>query len=731
MDSKKEKTLNKLVWAIIGGPVLILLLTVCCVLLFADLPSFEQLENPKTNVATEVYSSDMKLLGKWYIENRSPIKFKDLSQNIVNALRATEDVRFESHSGIDLRGLFRVVVRTMVLRQSSSGGGSTITQQLAKNLFPRKRFSSTPDKIITKIKEWITAIKLERNYTKEEIMAMYLNTVDFGSNTFGIQSAAHTFFDKDPKDLNIQESALLIGLLQAPSRYSPVRKPENALVRRNVVLGQMKKYDFIDEETYNKAVKKGIVLHYMAQDHISGIAPYFREYLRTELTKWCEEHKKSDGTPYNLYTDGLKVYTTIDSRMQIHAEEAMREHLEVLQRNFFKHWKGRGNPWGPFTEVVTEGMKRSERYLSMKRENASEAAIVKAFNTPINMKVFSWRGVIDTNMSPLDSVKYYKYFLQCGFMAMNPHNGQIKAWVGGIDYRFFKYDHVKEGKRQVGSTFKPFLYTLAMQEGFSPCFRVKNDPVTFEIPGQPPYTPENAEPEFDGQVVTLKFALAQSLNRISAYLMKQFSPQAVIQVARRMGIESPLDPVPALCLGVPDLSVFEMTGAYCTFANQGVWTEPNYLLRIEDRNGNVLEERVPRKTEAISEETAYLMLNLLQGVVNYGTSARLRGMYKLSIPMAGKTGTTQNHSDGWFMGVTPDLVAGCWVGNEDRAVHFRSMEYGQGARMAMPIYALFMQKTIADPLIHYDTKKQFPYPSKALSVETDCSQYATPSATEN
>jgi penicillin-binding protein 1A len=722
MSQGQQKKFIRYFWIFFLIPLLLFTFLILGVVLFGDLPSFEELENPKSNLASEIYSSDQVVLGKYYYQNRSNVHYEDLSPNVINALKATEDIRFEEHSGVDIRGLFRVMIRTIILQQSNAGGGSTITQQLAKNLFPRENFRTLHGKIITKIKEWITSIKLEKNYTKNEILAMYLNTVEFGSNSFGIKAAARTFFDKSPKDLTVNEAALLIGLLKAPSYYSPLRNPKNALTRRNVVLSQLEKYSFISSADMDSLREIPIQLHYQSEDHTSGLAPHFREYLRLELLKWCQEHTKADGSPYNLYSDGLRIYTTINSKMQRYAEEAVNQHLKELQGKFFKHWEGRGAPWGSHTEVLTSAMRRSNRYIALKKAGVTEKAIQKVFGTKIPMRVFTWNGDKDTLMSPMDSIRYYKYYLQTGFMSMEPQTGYIRAWVGGINYRYFKYDHVKEGKRQVGSTFKPFLYTLAMQEGYSPCTRIPNVPVTITNEMGEPWTPDNSETDDDGKMMTLKEALAKSVNRISAYLVKQFGPQSVVDIARKMGVTSELPPYPSICLGTADISVYEMVGAYSTFANKGVWTEPIYITRIEDKNGNVLEERLPRKVEALSEETNYLTLSLLQGVVQYGTGGSLRGRYKLYQPMAGKTGTTQNHSDGWYMGITPELVSGCWVGCEDRSVHFRSLELGQGARMALPIWAYYMQKVYADTTLDV-SQGDFERPSGGISVETDCSKY--------
>ncbi len=707
-------------WLLIILPVIFLFLFVTGTAfgLFGELPTFAELENPSTYQATEIYSSDLKILGKYYRENRSLVHYEDLSPNLVNALMATEDIRFEKHSGVDIRGLVRAVIHL-----GKAGGGSTLTQQLAKNLF-HEIPDSKIQRIIQKIQEWIISARLERSYTKHEILAMYLNTVEFGSNAFGIRSASTTFFHKEPKDLSIEEASLLVGMLQAPTRYNPVRNYDASLQRRNVVLSQLKKYKFITDLQFDMLKRKPIVLKFEAEGHASGLAPYFRETLRLELNKWCRDHKKADGTSYNLYTDGLRIYTTIDSRMQRYAEEAVKEHLSGLQKDFNAHWKGQ-TAWKEHPEIITDGMKKSERYLTLKEAGASESEIKKAFDKKVKMTVFTWKGERDTLLSPLDSIKYYKMFLQTGFMSMEPQTGYIRAWVGGNDYKYFQYDHVKEGKRQVGSTFKAFLYTLAMQEGFSPCYKVPNVQVTITDPTTGvSWTPVNSDGKYGG-MITLKYALAESVNCASAYLMKQFGPEAMIQIARKMGITSPIEPYPSIALGTPDVSVFEMVGAYSTFANKGVWVEPQYLLRIEDKNGVVLQDFVPKKVEAISEETAYLMLNLMKGVVDYGTSSRLRWKFGFTNPIAGKTGTTQNQSDGWFMGITPELVSGVWTGCEDRSIHFRTTNLGQGANMALPIWAYYMKKVLADADLSYSIE-DFEKPEKPLSVELDCSKYETP-----
>jgi penicillin-binding protein 1A len=719
-----ERKYIRALWIVVLGPVafLFLLVSFTAFGLFGSLPTFEELENPNSSLASEVYSADLKTLGKYYVQNRVNIHYKDLSPNLINALKATEDVRFEEHSGVDIKGLFRVFVKTIILQQDA-GGGSTLTQQLAKNLFPREDMNKIR-LVLRKLKEWIIAVKLERNYTKQEILAMYLNTVEFGNNAFGIKSAATTYFNKQPSELNVEESALLIGMLQAPSRYNPVRNPENATTRRNTVISQLAKYDFITDEQRDSISAIPIQLDFRQESHTEGLAQYFREELRLELIKWCKEHTKADGTPYNLYRDGLRIYTTVDTRMQRYAEEAVVEQFRDLQKTFFEHWKGR-EAWEDQPQIIDEGVKKSERYRRLKSSGASESEIRKVFDKKTKMRVFTWKGERDTLMTPRDSVKYYKMFYQTGFMAVEPQSGYVRAWVGGIDYGHFKYDHVRAGRRQVGSTFKPFLYTLAMQEGYSPCYEVPNVPVSITTDDGQVWTPSNSDGEYGG-MMSLKEALANSINCISAYLMKQFGPDAVIQIARKMGITATLDPYPSIALGTADISVYEMVGAYATFANKGVYTQPQYILRIEDKNGIVLQEFVPRKVEAISEETAYLMLNLLQGVTQYGTGLRLRGSkYGFTNPIAGKTGTTQNNSDGWFVGITPELVAGAWAGCEDRAIHFRSTQLGQGANTALPVWGLFMKKVYADPALQY-SKGEFEKPEKPLGVELDCSKYRNP-----
>ncbi|MDR2980142.1 MAG: transglycosylase domain-containing protein [Bacteroidales bacterium] len=673
------------------------------------MPSFADLENPNTNLATEVYSYDGELLGKYYIENRSMVAYHDLPKNLTDALIATEDVRFYDHAGVDVRALFRVAFG--VLTNNHKGGGSTITQQLAKNLFPRSSDMSKAEMIMTKLKEWVVAAKLEREYSKNEIMTMYLNTVDFGNNSSGIKSASNTYFSKEPKDLCAEESALLVGMLKAPTKYSPRRNPTASLERRNTVIEQMEKYKYLSPDMADSVQAIPIDMsHFRVQSHTQGIATYFREYIRQYLVEWCKNNPKADGSQYDIYKDGLKIYTTIDAQMQRHAEAAVHEHVcRYLQPMFFDHWKGRDN--APFFRISKEetdrilnsAMKRTELYLAMKAEGATEEEIKKAFNTKMEMKVFTWdRGEIDTVMTPMDHIRYMKSFLHCGMMAMEPHTGYVKAYVGGTNYNHFQFDHVKLSKRQVGSTFKPYVYTVAMQNGeYNPCKLVPNVPVTFHLPEGGTWTPKNSGDYKNGQMLPLKEALAHSLNYVSAYLMKQFGAESVIHLVRNMGMTSDIPSVPSICLGACELTLYEQVGAINCFPNQGVYVEPSFITTICDKEGNVIHTFIPKTNEAIDQITAFKTVRLMQGVVDYGTGGRLRSQYKLGFPLAGKTGTTDNQSDGWFVGYSPSLTCGVWVGCEDRAAHFRSISLGQGARTAMPVFALFMQKVYNDPKLPY------------------------------
>lgn len=728
LPEKKMRNYLRVFWGLVFLPILSVLLLVWMVSLewFGELPEIEDLQNPRINLATEIISADGKILGKFYAENRVNVQYKDLSPHIIHALIATEDVRFENHSGIDFKGIARAVIF-----MGKRGGASTISQQLSKLLFPRERNLSTPKMIIRKIKEWVIAARLERQYTKEEILTMYLNKFDFINLAVGIKSASRIYFNTTPDSLRIEQAALLVGMCQNPTKHNPLNKAQAAMARRNIVLDQMAKYKFIDKKTSDSLKTLPLGINFQQEDHTLGLAPYMREYLRDNfLKKWCEENPKPDGTQYDIYRDGLRIYTTIDSRMQKYAEDAMAEHMKELQAKFAKECQKKKN--APFdyrltkeeiNAIMSASMKRSERYRVLKERGLSKEEMEKNFNTPVPMRVFSWKGEFDTVMSPMDSIRYYKTFLRSGFMSMDPHTGHIKAWVGGFNYKHFKYDQVRVAKRQVGSTFKPFVYALAIIEGWSPCHKIPNVPVTFEIPGQSPWTPKNSsEEKYEGKMLTLKFALALSINSITAYIMKQFGPEPVVQLSQRLGITSKLEAVPSLCLGTADISLYEMVGAMSAFANKGTWIEPVFVTRIEDKNGRVLADFRPRTEEIMDEEKAYIMIELLKGAVQYGTGARLRYRYKLTQPMAGKTGTTQNHSDGWFIGITPNLVSGCWVGGEDRSIHFSSLNEGQGAAMALPIFAYYMQKVYSDKKINL-YQGDFEKPGRKISVEMDCEKY--------
>ena len=697
---------------------------------FGEMPTFEELENPETNLATEIISADGKILGTYYIENRSNVSYSDISPDLINALIAIEDVRFYDHSGIDKRALFRVA-KGLMTGNSDQGGGSTITQQLAKNLFPREENLSKTRLIIRKLQEWVTATKLEYNYSKDEIVAMYLNTVFYGHNAFGIKKATETFFGKEPDAITIEEAAMLAGVVNAPTKFSPKRNPNNALTRRNLVLKRMETNGFITEQQYDSISQIPIDMsHFGVLDHRTGQATYFREFLRGVMHTWAKTHLKADGTPYNIYKDGLRIYTTIDSRMQKYAEEAVREHLSKdLQPAFYKHWKG--DPKAPFVlktkedveKIMTLSMKRSERYRMLKKAGCSMDSIIANFNEPVSMTLFSWEGPIDTVLSPMDSIRYSKFFLQSSLMSVETGTGHVKAYVGGNDYSFFQYDHVTQAKRQVGSTFKPFLYSLAMQEGeYTPCTKIPNISYSIQLPDGKFWEPKDSAKNKFGEEVTLRWALAHSNNRISAYLMKRFGPEAVIQMARRMGVVSDIPAVPSICLGVCDISLYEMVGAMSTFANKGVYVKPIFVTKIEDKNGNIIETFKAEQREAMDDVTAYKMIELMKGVVYEGTGVRLRTKYKLRNPIAGKTGTTQNQSDGWFMGITPDLTTGVWTGAEDRSVHFKTISLGQGSNMALPIWALYMQKVYADPSLNI-SQGDFTKPLSNVDFDFDCDKY--------
>lgn len=706
--------------------------------LFGPLPGFEEIENPRSNLATQIISQDGVVLGKFYKENRTHTEFEDLSPYLVHALVATEDERFYSHSGIDIKALLRAV---FLLGQA--GGGSTITQQLAKMLFhepPNNIF----DRIIQKAKEWIIALKIERQYSKQEILAMYLNQFDFLYQAVGIESAAQIYFSKTPAELEIHEAALLVGMAKNPSFFNPMRFPERALQRRNVVLKQMLRNNFITPEEFETLREMPLDIQFRKQSHVEGPASYLREYIRLFLTEWVKNNRKPDGSMYNIYTDGLKVFTTIDARMQRYAEEAVAEHLSNYQRVFFAREGNRKDfPFVKLTaqeidDLLMRAVRRSDRFRELKAKGISQDSIMKNFRSPIPMQIFSWNGEIDTLLSPLDSIRYYKSFYQSGFLAVEPQTGFIKAWVGGINFKHFKFDNVFQAKRQVGSTFKPFLYATAIKEKkYSPCFEVPDAKVCIEAGMYgllKDWCPSNSDDKYSG-MITLKRALAESKNTVSTFLMKQIGPASVVQLCSDLGIKSEVPVAPSIALGTMDLSVYELVGAYTTFANRGTYTEPIAILRIEDKNGLVLAEFEPDTREVMSEEVAYVMLDILKAVTQFGTGARLRsreGRYLDNVvtgfpwafdnPIAGKTGTTQNNSDGWFVGMVPNLVAGAWVGCEDRSAHFRSTYFGQGATAAMPIWALFMKKCFADPELKV-SRSDFDPPQEPISIITDCAEY--------
>ena len=733
-DKKTSKTGQshaiRNLWIIFGSLLVLLILFFICVAtgVFGTMPTFEELENPRTNLATEIISADGKILGTYYVENRSNVRYAELPHYMPEALISIEDERFTQHSGIDEKALFRVAFG--VLTGNKKGGGSTITQQLAKNLFPRGENLSKPKLVLRKFQEWITATKLEHNYSKEEIVAMYLNTVAFGHNAFGIRAAASTFFDKKPIDMTIEECALMAGVVNAPTRYSPIRNPENSLGRRNLVLRKMAENGYITQAEYDSISQIPLdMTHFNIRDHNTGQATYFREFLRGELNEWAKNTTRADGQPYNIYRDGLRIYTTIDSRMQNYAEQAVKEFMgKELQPMFYSHWKGHKN--APFSNLTADqidhlletSMKRSDRYRVLKNEGMPLDSIKAVFDRPVRMTVFSWDGPIDTVMSPMDSIRYYKWFLQASLISIETHTGHVKAYVGGLDYRFFKYDHVTQARRQVGSTFKPFLYSYAMGDSeFTPCTKIPNIPYNIELPDGRFWSPSNGGG--GGGEITLKSALAQSNNWISAYLMNHYGPEAIITHVRRMGVESPIDAVPSICLGSCDLKLIEMVGAMSTFANKGVYIKPMFITRIEDKNGNVIQRFSPEESEAMSEIAAYKTIELMKGVVQSGTGVRLRSLYGFKNPIAGKTGTTQKNSDGYFMGITPDLTTGVWVGADDRSVHFRSTRLGQGSHTALPIWALYMKKVYNDPNLKV-SKGDFPKPyAPGVDLDFNCWQY--------
>ena len=757
MKETTKKKIIKWFWVLFTVPIVLVIGLIGMVWAFADIPSFEELESPDSNLATQVIADDgSTILSTFHIENRSYVTYDELSPNLVQAAVATEDVRFYNHSGIDFKSLGRVIFKTLLGGDSSQGGGSTITQQLAKTLYPREDVSSRIPGVSTlrmvgiKLKEWVTAVKLERSYTKNEIITMYMNQVFFGSNAYGIKAAAQTFFAKTPSDLTVEEAATLVGMVNKPTRYNPALNPDKSLVRRNFVISQMEKAGYLSKDQRDSIQQIPITLSYQVQDHTAGSGLYFRDMLRRVMNAeepkrssysqyedfvvdsllWAEDdlygrlnkNVKPDGTKYDIYRDGLRIYTTINPKMQKYAEEAVRQHIgQDMQKRFMREVRWKNNP--PFDDEVEKKMidgimkrarRDSDRYRRMKAAGVSESQIMKSFTEPVQMRVFAWNknGYADTTMTPDDSIRYYKAHIRASFIAMTPDEGHIKAYVGGTDFKAFQYDNARQSKRQVGSTIKPFLYTLAMQEGMSPCDQVANVPQTFIISEDKVWTPKSTDrDEYIGNMVTLKWGLAKSSNNISAYLMKQYGPEAMVEMMRKMGVGSFLDPVPPLCVGSANISLYEMVAAYNTFPSKGVYVRPMFVTRIVDNMGNVLAEFNTRKKEAISDRTAYLMANLMQGVVNGGTGYALRSRFGFTGEIAGKTGTTNDNADGWFIGYTPQLTAGAWAGFEDMQVHFNRTGDGGGAGAALPIWGLFMQKVQKDPsLARYYHKTAFDVP---------------------
>ena len=703
--------------------------------LFGSMPSFEDLENPDSNLATEIISSDGVVLGKYFKENRSALKYSDLPKNLVQALVATEDARFYEHSGIDGRGTLRAISSL-----GTSGGASTLTQQLAKQLFHGEGSKFLPFRIVQKIKEWIIAIRLERQYTKNEIIAMYCNVYDFGNYSVGVSSAAKTYFSKEPKDLTIDESAILVGMFKNSGLYNPVKNPEGVTNRRNVVLAQMEKGNLITESQKEHLQSLPIKLKFKLESHREGTATYFREYLRDYMKKWVEENKKSDGSDYDIYKDGLKIYTTIDSRMQAYAEEAVAAHMKNMQEEFFLQSKTNKN--APFVNIsgaetqriINQAVKSSTRWSILKEQGKSDEDILKTFKEKTKMTVFTWKGEKDTVMTPMDSIRYYKHFLQSGLMSMEPQTGNIKAWVGGINYKYFQYDHVGQGARQVGSTFKPFVYATAIEQlNMSPCDSILDGPFVIRK-GRHHVTedwePRNSDYKYRG-MVTLKQALANSINTVSAKLIDKVGPEAVVELTHKLGVKSEIAIQPSIALGAVEITVEDMVAAFSTFANQGVYVKPQFLSRIEDKSGIIIYEPIPESHDVLNKDIAFAVIKLLEGVTEIGSGARLRSQgggsgdnrwtgypYMFKNPIAGKTGTSQNQSDGWFMGMVPNLATGVWVGCEDRSAHFKTLAYGQGATMALPVWAYFMKKCYEDKTLTV-SKESFERPPN-LSIKVDC-----------
>ena len=710
--------------------------------LLGKMPEFRQLENPKTNLATQIYSSDNKVIGKFYFnDNRTPLQYEEIPKNLIDALIATEDERFYSHSGIDLRSTLRAVVYL-----GKKGGASTVSQQLARQLFTGVRSRNTLDAIIQKIKEWVIAVQLERRYTKKEILTMYLNLYDFNYNADGLHSAANIYFSKEPSELLLEESAVLVGMLKNSSLYNPIRRPELVVSRRNIVFQQMLRNEMLTSKEVDSLQKLPLQIKFNPQSHREGLATYFRAYLRQFMLNWIDDNPKPDGEKYNLYLDGLTIYTTIDSKMQTFAEEAVKEHMLNLQDAFFSQNTLRWNPTAPFLDLtekeierlMNQAMRRSERWRKMSLAGKTEEDIIASFEQETTMKIFSWKGEIDTVMRPIDSIRHYKHFLRSGMMSMDPQTGHVKAWVGGINYKHFQFDHVLQGRRQIGSTFKPFVYASAIDQlKLSPCDSFPDGFYCVEagkFGAYEAWCPKNSGDRYTG-MRTLKNALANSVNTISARLIDKVGPGPISKLARELGISSDIPNVPSIALGTADLSVYEMVAAYGAFANQGIYVKPVMVTRIEDKNGTVLFEAAPETRDVLSAESAYVTLKLLEGVTESGSGIRLRHRgaeennpyfgtvvtgypYEFQNPIAGKTGTTQNQSDGWFIGMVPNLVTGVWVGGEDRATHFNNIAYGQGATMALPIWALYMKKLYEDPMLEI-SKDSFPAPKK-VNIPLDC-----------
>ncbi len=729
--------LIKYTWIIFLASILFVVLHVVAISnnfmgLSGEMPSLEVLENPKSEVASVLYSADGVEMGKYFRENRSPVMFENISKNMLNALVATEDVRFESHPGIDFRAIVSI---PFYLIMGKKKGSSTISQQLAKNLFDTRTskysgwlhgYSKMLDMVMIKTKEWITAIKIERAYTKKEIITMYLNSVDFGSNAAGIKVASETFFNTSPEKLTIPQAALLTGMLKAPSLYSPINNPDRAILRRNTVIDQMEKYNYFTKDDAIKFKAEPLNLKYSVENHNQGIATYFRSVANNWLLSWCKARK------LDLYADGLKVYTTIDSRMQTHAEKAVEKHMKYIQNQFYIHWKGR-NPWVDQDMKEIKGfaetsIKRTETYAYLRGLYENNQDSIQYYLTKKRkMKVFAWGGDRDTMFSSIDSMLYYKKILQAGMVAIEPQTGFIKAWVGGINHKYFKYDHVKQSKRQPGSTFKPILYCAAMDNGFHPCQKVQDSPVSFYIEDtQSTWTPQNSDGPSTGEMLTLRQAMARSMNTVAALLMKRIGPDMVVQYAKKLGFKGQIDAVPALCLGISDVSIYELAGAYSTFANKGTYTEPQFITKIEDKNGNIIQEFLPVTSEALNEETAYTMLHMLKGGIEERGGTSL-GLYRYpnifgGNDIGGKTGTTQNFSDGWYVGVTQKLVTAVWVGGDDRSIHFRDFNFGQGARLAMPVFGEFMSSIYTDKSINLP-KVPFTRPDN-FNLELNCGKYS-------